>query len=1220
MSRWVQIAIRTTIRRNLLFSRRFLTTDNADGTDKKNPRNPRNPWLIPILVAALPRWVLPGLILLCAPVHAQLLGRREPPTHQVVLLDFAGLVEVSESGSQRWRPLQHTNHLFATGDRGHTARRSRALLQLSDLTLMRLGETTEFLIEPVTVATQTVTYSFLKGLAAIFHRDRPGMARFRSKTATAATRGTEFYLEVEESGRMTLTVLEGEAELTSAGVSTSLVSGEQGLAEPGQPPRKTAVLQTINVIQWCLYYPGVLDLDELPLTAAEQQMLSASMAAYRQGDLLAALAQYPAGRDPVSAQEKVYLAALLLAIGQVDGAERLLDSLAAAGIPETRTPELALALRTLIAAVKLRPRPPGVTTALATSLLADSYYHQSLGNLTNALRAARQAMVQSPHFGFAAARVAELEFSHGRTRAAQTALQRSLALAPRNAQARALKGFLLAAENDFSAAIGAFGDAIAIDGALGNAWLGRGLCRIRQGNAHAGRLDLEVAATLEPQRSLFRSYLGKGWSQEADDRRAARELELARSLDAKDPTPWLYSALLLQQHNQINEAVRALEASQQLNDNRRLYRSKLLLDQDRAVRGANLANIFREAGMMDQSVREAARAVNTDYANFSAHQFLADSYNELRDPNLINQRYETAWLSEFLVANLLAPVGARPLRKPSRSRSIPACSSATGSASPPLRNISAVGTGTRRLSSTGLLGRSSYAAELFYHSRDGTRPNNDLEQLALNLRLKHELTARDGLFFQGGYYHAEGGDVFPYYRPEFANPGLRTRESQEGTLLAGYHHEWRPGVHTLLLAGRLPDTFQVANPFHETLYLGFGDTVSPVFFQQHHRSETEFYTAEAQQIWQWGNHASVFGGRFQTGTFAVSDDLEDGVLASTNGQPGTVPFPFPVTQTERLGFERRTAYGYHQYRPWEPLLLVAGLTYDWLTFPENFLYAPIAPGETTVDQWSPKGGFIWTPTRHTVVRAAYTRALGGVSFDQSFQLEPSQVAGFNQAFRSLIPEAAAGANVAPTFTSVAASLEQKVGRGTYLSLSAEWLESEVERNFGVYRLDPTLAIGPSTTRQRLDFQERSLSFTAHQLLSDEWSVGLRYRLSDAELDTRFVELVSFTPLTNFKAERRVQSTLHQLNLLVNYNHPSGFFAQAEALWWAQSNDGYTPARPGDDFWQGNVYAGYRFPRRRAELRLGLLNLTDRDYQINPLNLTVELPRQRTVAVSLKLNF
>ena len=69
-------------------------------------------------------------------------------------------------------------------------------------------------------------------------------------------------------------------------------------------------------------------------------------------------------------------------------------------------------------------------------------------------------------------------------------------------------------------------------------------------------------------------------------------------------------------------------------------------------------SIYLDAGMTDTSFREAARAANLDYANYSSHLFLANSFNELRDPKQINLRYETPWLSEFLIANLLAPVEA----------------------------------------------------------------------------------------------------------------------------------------------------------------------------------------------------------------------------------------------------------------------------------------------------------------------------------------------------------------------------------------------------------------------------------------------------------------------------------------------------------------------------------------------------------------------------------
>jgi len=95
--------------------------------------------------------------------------------------------------------------------------------------------------------------------------------------------------------------------------------------------------------------------------------------------------------------------------------------------------------------------------------------------------------------------------------------------------------------------------------------------------------------------------------------------------------------------------------------------------------------------------------------------------------------------------------------------------------------------------------------------------------------------------------------------------------------------------------------------------------------------------------------------------------------------------------------------------------------------------------------------------------------------------------------------------------------------------------------------------------------------------------------------------------------------LQQLSLSAIYNHPCGFFAQGEAQWYGQNNSGYTPSESAD-FWQFNVFAGYRFLQRRAEVTLGLLNITDQNYNLNPLNLYNELPRSRTLALSLRLNF
>ena len=86
-------------------------------------------------------------------------------------------------------------------------------------------------------------------------------------------------------------------------------------------------------------------------------------------------------------------------------------------------------------------------------------------------------------------------------------------------------------------------------------------------------------------------------------------------MDPNDPTAWLYAALLDQEQGRMNDGIRSLQKSAELNQNRQVYRSQHLLDQDQAVRGANLSTLYRDVGFLDVSRRTAGDAVNTDYAN-----------------------------------------------------------------------------------------------------------------------------------------------------------------------------------------------------------------------------------------------------------------------------------------------------------------------------------------------------------------------------------------------------------------------------------------------------------------------------------------------------------------------------------------------------------------------------------------------------------------------------
>src|SRR5206468_2522624 len=159
----------------------------------------------------------------------------------------------------------------------------------------------------------------------------------------------------------------------------------------------------------------------------------------------------------------------------------------------------------------------------------------------------------------------------------------------------------------------------------------------------------------------------------------------------------------------------------------------------------------------------------------------------------------------------------------------------------------------------------------------------------------------------------------------------------------------------------------------------------------------------------------------------------------------------------------------------------------------------------------PKFGILITPWKNTHLRAAYTRSLGGVFFDTSLRLEPTQIGGFNQAFRSLIPESVIGLVPATRFETWGVGLDHAFPEwGTYLVAEAELLRSKATRNFGLLANADTnvFILGPdhplpdtiSSASESLRFREKSLLLAFNQLIgplgpwTGDFAVGARYRL------------------------------------------------------------------------------------------------------------------------------
>ena len=143
-----------------------------------------------------------------------------------------------------------------------------------------------------------------------------------------------------------------------------------------------------------------------------------------------------------------------------------------------------------------------------------------------------------------------------------------------------------------------------------------------------------------------------------------------------------------------------------------------------------------------------------------------------------------------------------------------------------------------------------------------------------------------------------------------------------------------------------------------------------------------------------------------------------------------------------------------------------------------------------------------------------------------------------------------------------------------------------------------------------------MTLYVNKLLGREWAVGGTYRYTWSQLATSFPEIPAAQP----GARNLDRAELQNLNLFLLYNHPSGFFARAEAQLYWQHNAADSADLQDDSFYQVNLWAGWRFPRQRGEISLGGLNLNDADYRLNPITPYAELPRERVFAVRLLFNF
>lgn len=883
------------------------------------------------------------------------------------VVSVQGAVEFQRAGGA-WAPGR-VNAALCSGDIVRVLPHSRAALLLSNQTVVRLDQGTVLTLSPP-AGDRPSLLDQLRGSLHVITRT-PRAFNVRTPFVNAHIEGTEFAVQVDADQAL-ISVFEGVVRAANPAGDTRLGSGEQAVAgRDGAAPRKRLLLRPLDMVAWALHFPTVFD---YPATAAGP--LAPSQSLYRAGRVTEALAALEAlPPRPPSADELVYRAALLLLVGRLDEARPVIEQ--ARRLDPANTDALALlSLAALVA------NDPAGALALARqanaqggaasprALMALSYAQQAQPDLPSALASVRQALRLAPDYALAQARLAELEMSLGRLDAALAAAAEAVRLNPAVARTQSVLGFAHLLRIDSRAAAAAFQRAVDLDQADPLPRLGLGLVTIRSGDLAGGRAQLEIAASLDPGNAQVRSYLGKAYFEEKLDTLAAGQFALAKQFDPQDPTAYLYDAIRQQAANLPGAALADLLQSIALNERRAVYRSRLLLDQDRATRQVNLAALFGDLGAERQAVAIAADSVGDDPSNAAAHRFLSQAYG-------MRERHDIARSSELLQAQMLQPLSLNPIAAelPFTDLSLPlgAMQSTLFAHEPSSMferdRVTAqagllagnLGTQGGRLLLAALNGPVSASIGWFGYASEGFRPNADIHHRIWNGFVQWAATPALSLQAEVRERHSRQGDIVMNFDPEHYSPHNRADTDQRSARLGA---TWRPAPGRVWLASLVRSQARYGNRFSND-----GDFDGSLNFDD----RATLLELQYQGLLA---HANVVAG----GGRARIHSATRFSLSALGGQPCSQDCD--NEDLARTG--QANAYVYYRWQPGGPWAATLGLSRDHY---DN--------GSVRIARWNPKFGLKYSAGPGLTLRAASVGTLKRELVTQQ-TLEPTQVMGFNQ--------------------------------------------------------------------------------------------------------------------------------------------------------------------------------------------------------------------------------
>ena len=984
------------------------------------------------------------------------------------------------------------------------------------------------------------TLNLASGKLHFFNREADGNVQINTPLVSAAVRGTE--LEVTTTTQESVvTVVEGAATAKNSFGAADLASNEIATTQRGKAPVKSLLVSSDTFAQWTISMPRIVSAQEASSIKASHQdttQLNNALTQISDGRIDSGRATISTLRNKISspaldAQE------LLFALAERDSkrADSLAESLA------------------------------GARTQSVAAVLARSYYFQRLGKLEASQDEIASALKIWPNNELLLARAAELDLYFGRVDAASDAIQTACGAVCTAPALLMLKGYVYLAHDQGELALDTFRTVLTQAPSMSEAYLGQGLAQARLKDLEAAKQSFETAIALDPRRSSYRSYLGKVGFERDNYRDAYREYAEAERLDPQDPTPHLYRAYARIADNDPLGAIDDIETAIQKNDNAAVYRSRMLLDQDTAVRSSALSRAFRETGFQDAARVEAIRSVQSDPMNYSAYRLLAESYDTFF--------FADTAISERRRSRLLAPVGLNLQTATDAALSLSAYdtlldgnNTRTGFA------YSYDGRDKSHIPSAITVGKQdSMAWQLSASSAlIGTSLSADryLKDTELNGIFEYGIDYGKKIMFEGAGRFIDNRD----------------RDAAEDTIdttigKASLSYVQKEDADTAFIADvgteRVLDQVGASATDRTVGFTILGDDpfsdLDTLILDQNIYEQTNVSRAGLQYLKTGDRFSWQFGSQLIHQTPHRREDslITDDSLGILGGSGSTIK---TQSQTNLTGHD---AYGYLTTKLADSAHLTTGIVRTDLQL-DKAEVAPFIDETASNGRFSPKVGATWEPTKHTLFRTSYTESLRKSSLEDFVSLEPSFVAGLPQRFTDFS---------GTTSRDFGVGLDWKDPGNTYLG--SEYVYRRLSSP--LWLIDESITVDPVAGSGQYDTsaQDESLDHRRQHLLRNY----INQRLTPTSALT-----FTYRRTQDDSADAGLADSIKDdtLSATLRWFGASGFFAYVEENWRRQSLVNRSDMEDGvDTAWISNAGIGYRLPHRRGRILLEGLNIFDQSF-------------------------